>query len=306
MPDTAKFVYDAAPAISLGQRDQQEDTIAVDFADGVDLGFIVLADGMGGHLAGDIASKIVVTEIFTELKMFADDPAQLEENIETILRSAMSYANDCVGRAARGRPQMQGMGSTLVAPVVIGNRLYWISVGDSPLYLFRGSHLFRLNEEHSLARRMQRLVEAGEMDADVARDHPDRHCLPSVLIGEEIPEVDCRTVPVELRDNDILIAASDGLQYISEQEIARVIYENRSLPSSDIGARLLNCISELDDPDQDNVSMCIMKMRDRASMTEAEPEASPTVPEKISDLATSEDDAGDADWKKQPFSRREV
>ena len=60
MPEVAKFVYDAAPAISQGQREQQEDTIAVDFADGAGLGFIVLADGMGGHLAGDVASKIVV------------------------------------------------------------------------------------------------------------------------------------------------------------------------------------------------------------------------------------------------------
>lgn len=306
MPKLAQFVYDAAPAISQGQRDQQEDTIAVDFADGADLGFIVLADGMGGHLAGDIASKIVVTEIFTELKMFADDPEQLEENVETILRSALSYANDCVGRAARGRPHMQGMGSTLVAPVVISNRLYWISVGDSPLYLFRGSHLFRLNEEHSLARRMQRLVEAGEMDAQAAKDHPDRHCLTSVLIGQTIPEIDCRTVPVELRDNDILIVASDGLQFISEQEIARVIFDNRSLPSGEIGARLLDAISALDDPDQDNVSMCIMKLRDRNEMAKGGDDPAPGKTEKISDLAMSEElDAGTG-WKRHPFRRQEI
>lgn len=264
MPDLAKFLYDAAPAISQGQRDQQEDTLAVDFADGAELGFIVLADGMGGHLAGDIASKIVVTEIFSELKMYADDPVEFEENIENILKSALAYANECIGRAASGRTQMTGMGSTLVAPVIIDNRLYWISVGDSPLYLFRGNQLFRLNEEHSLARRMDRLVAQGEMESDAAENHPDRHCLTSVLIGTQIPEIDCRSTPIELRDQDILIAASDGLQFISEAEIARIVYDARELPSSEIGAKLLDAISTLDDPDQDNVSMCVMKLRDRA------------------------------------------
>ena len=266
----AKFVYDAAPAISLGQRDQQEDTLAVDFADGADLGFVVLADGMGGHLAGDIASKIVVTEIFSELKMYADDPDEFEGNIRSILHSAMNYANECVGRAASGRTQMQGMGATLVAPVIVSNRLYWISVGDSPLYLFRGSRLFRLNQEHSLAQRMKRMVARGEMDAETARDHPDRHCLTSVLIGQNIPEVDCREVPVELRDGDILIAASDGLLFISEQEIASIVFATRDKPSFEIGARLLEAISDLNDPDQDNVSMCVLKIQERTLVAEAE------------------------------------
>lgn len=306
MPEVAKFVYDAAPAISQGQREQQEDTIAVDFADGAGLGFIVLADGMGGHLAGDVASKIVVTEIFSELKMFADDPAQLEENVESILRSAMTYANECLGRAARGRPHMRGMGSTLVAPVIVGNRLYWISVGDSPLYLFRGNHLFRLNEEHSLAKRMQKMVDAGEMDAQTALDHPDRHCLTSVLIGQTIPEVDCREVPVQLRDGDILIVASDGLQFITEQQIARVIYDNRSLPSHTIGARLLDAIEELNDPDQDNVSMCVIKLRERDLAQDDTPAGHRSVPEKISDLVQSAPATDGPGWQNRSIQRREV
>jgi serine/threonine protein phosphatase PrpC len=261
----AKYAYDAAPAITVGRREQQEDAVAIDFAEGAGLGFVVLADGMGGHRAGDVASRIVVTEMFSELKMLADDPVAMERNIYAILNRAVTEANKSVGHVAQHQPSMTGMGSTLVAPVIFDNRLYWISVGDSPLYLFRGSHLFRLNEEHSLANRMEKLVAQGEMDREEAETHPDRACLTSVLIGSAIPEIDCRDVPIELRDNDILIAASDGLQFIGEQEIARVVFNARDLPSAEIGSKLLQSIVDLDDPDQDNVSFCVLKIADRTS-----------------------------------------
>ncbi|MEM1352348.1 MAG: protein phosphatase 2C domain-containing protein [Pseudomonadota bacterium] len=272
MLDSVQYAYDAAPAISVGRRDQQEDTVAADFADGAGLGFIVLADGMGGHSAGDVASKIVVTEVFSELKMLANDPVNLERNIGPILRRAVIEANDCVGQVAEHSTGMAGMGSTLVAPIVFDNRLYWVSVGDSPLYLFRGSRLFRLNEEHSLASQLAKQVARGEIDANEAAEHPDRSCLTSVLIGAEIPQIDCRDTPVTLRSNDILIAASDGLQFISEQQMAQIIYTNRSLSSSEITSKLLQSISDLDDPDQDNVSLCVLKVLDRSELKSPAPD----------------------------------
>lgn len=262
MPEPLTYRYDAAPAISQGRRDQQEDSVAMDFSEGSGLGFIVLADGMGGHAAGDIASKIVVTEIFSELKMLSGDLDSLEKNIGPILRVALENANNSVGGYAARRPGAQGMGSTLVAPVIFKNRLYWISVGDSPLYLFRGNRLFRLNEEHSLARRMEKLVRLGEMDAQSAQNHPDRHCLTSVLIGAAIPEIDCRDTPIQMRDGDILIAASDGLQFISDAQIAQITYANRALSGAKIGQKLLKAVRDLDDPDQDNVSICVLKIKE--------------------------------------------
>ena len=100
MLEEHQYIYDAAPAISVGRRDQQEDAVAIDFAEGAELGFIVLADGMGGHLAGDVASRIVVTEMFSELKMLADDPNDMEQNIGKILNRAVAEANRCVGHVA--------------------------------------------------------------------------------------------------------------------------------------------------------------------------------------------------------------
>lgn len=285
MPETVKYVYDAASAIIRGRREYQEDALAVDFSAGAGLGFIVLADGMGGHSAGDVASMIVVTEIFSELKLRANDAAKLESEIGSILHSAVSNANDCVGRVAEESPGMRGMGATLVAPIVIANRLYWISVGDSPLYLFRGNRLFRLNAEHSVKSHMKRLVDRGEMPREEAETHPDRGCLTSVLIGGAIPEIDCRDTPIELRHNDIVIAASDGLQFLSDQDIAIVVHDARALPSAEISARLIRRITDLNDPEQDNVSLCVLKVQENLKL--ARSVGDPHAPAPVAEVDTT-------------------
>ena len=261
MPEARTYHYDAAPAISIGRRAQQEDAVAVDFAEGADVGFVVLADGMGGHAAGDLASRIAVTEVFSALKMLCDDPAAMEDRIGEILLQAVSHANACIGDAARDSQNLSGMGTTLVSPVVFGNRLYWVSVGDSALYLLRGSRLYRLNQEHSLARRMDALVAAGKLARDAADQHPERDCLTSALTGQRIPEIDCCRTCVDLHDGDILIAASDGLGYIGATAIAQTVYAKRDASSGDIGAALLKAIRDLDDPEQDNVALCVLKTK---------------------------------------------
>jgi serine/threonine protein phosphatase PrpC len=259
VPETPGYFYDASSAAVIGRRERQEDSIAADFAEGASFGFVVLADGMGGHKAGDVASRLVVSRVFSQLKMLAADPETLEKNISGAMRRAAKMANDSVLAATRKHQAMQGMGATLVAPVVFENRLYWISIGDSPLYLLRGEQLYRLNEEHSVARQMDKMVAAGRMAPDVAAKHPDRACLTSALNGRSIPEIDCSVKPVRMYDGDIVIAASDGLQFIGEKEIARIIYRSRHLSSAEIRSRLVKSIADLDDTDQDNVAFCVFK-----------------------------------------------
>ena len=123
-------MYQAATALFLGKRDNQEDAIATDFAIGEDIGFAVLSDGMGGHNAGDIASKVVVTEVFSELKLQGSDQRHFRNNIRDILLSAAEIANACVADVSNGAPEARGMGATLVAPVFIGDLLHWVSIGD--------------------------------------------------------------------------------------------------------------------------------------------------------------------------------
>jgi serine/threonine protein phosphatase PrpC len=260
MLDTLPYLYDAATAAAIGRRDLQEDAIATHFPEGSGLGYIVLADGMGGHAAGDVASRIVVQEFLEELQPYARDPSYLECNIGAILRYAMDRANDQVARHATSWPDQRGMGATLVAPLIVRNHLYWISVGDSPLYLLRGDRMTRLNQEHSMARRLDLMVRNGLISQREADQNPERDSLTSVLFGAVVPEIDCRDCPLELLDGDILIVASDGILFIDEPRIAALVYDTRDRPSAEIGARLLQEIRDRDDPDQDNVCLGVIKV----------------------------------------------
>ena len=257
---TAELVYDTSMGMVLGRRERQEDAVVSDFSSGEAFGFVVLADGMGGHAAGDVASKIVVTEVFSKLKLQSGDPEILEPQIGEVLEKAAVSANKRVGMYARERPEAHGMGATLLAPVFIHDRLYWISVGDSPLYLFRNGVLERLNENHALMSQIDYLVANGIMGREEALNYPDQTCLTSVLIGREIAQLDCRTVPVQIQEGDILIVASDGLQFLCEDQIEGVLRFTQKRSAEDIGAALMKEVQKLDDPCQDNVSLCVVKV----------------------------------------------
>jgi protein phosphatase len=253
-----------ASAISLGRREVQEDAIICDFPIGAPLGFAVLSDGMGGHAAGDVASKIVVTEVFAELKLQSGDSEAMKNDIVTILQGATTSANDCIRVHAGNDKTTHGMGATLVAPVLMADHLYWVSVGDSPLFLFRDGTLKQLNQDHSMAPQIDFLARAGMMETDVATNHPDRQCLTSVLAGHDIARIDCPETAVKLRHGDIVIAASDGLQFLEDSQISELLTEHAVATSAEISTTLLRALEQLDDPDQDNVSFCVIRVLDGA------------------------------------------
>jgi PPM family protein phosphatase len=254
--------YDVASAISQGARDYQEDAITADFPVGAEAGFVVLADGMGGHAAGDVASKIVLTEVFSELKFHFADVEAFEARASEILHSVANLANDTLRQHTRTHPETEGMGATLVVPAMVENRLWWISIGDSPLFLFRNGKLSQLNEDHSMAPQIDFMVKTGLMDPAVAANHPDRNCLISVLMGTRIPKIDCPARPLELQAGDIIVCASDGLQFLPLSQIERVLSRYRKSRSTEIAERLLEELLRLDDPDQDNISFTVIKVND--------------------------------------------
>jgi PPM family protein phosphatase len=260
MPGSIDPRYDVSSAISLGRRDCQEDAIICDFPIGSPLGFAVLSDGMGGHAAGDVASKIVVTEVFSELKLQSGDQRNLEDEIGEILRDAVVAANECIHAQAKSDPATKGLGATLVAPVLMQDRLYWISVGDSPLLLYRDGTLSQLNEDHSMAPQIDFLARSGLMDEDHARTHPNRGCLTSVLAGQQISRIDCPAKPMQMMDGDIIIAASDGLQFLENTVISDLLAQHGDGPSANISTGLMQGLNELNDPDQDNISFCVIKV----------------------------------------------
>lgn len=252
--------YDAVAATAQGGRDRQEDAVVLNFPVGAGHGFAVLADGMGGHAAGNIASNIVVTEVFSELKMQGEDPASLEQDINATLHAAIADANACIKYVSRCKPDRDVMGTTVLAPVLFEDRLYWISVGDSPLWLFRSNKLERLNADHSMAPEIDQMFHTGLIDAEEARMHPDRHCLTSVLMGEEIAKIDYSEAPTRLQPGDVILAASDGLEFLDDQEIIDIIRAYRHQPSAILAQALMDAIRTLGDPEQDNVAVCAIRV----------------------------------------------
>lgn len=253
--------FDVACALDRGGRDYQEDTLVSDFAVGDDCGIVVLADGMGGHSAGDIASKTVVTEVYSQLKFHSDLFFDHADHVPEIMVSAINNANDCVRDAMMQNTEARGMGSTLVAAVMAGNRMYWSSVGDSPLYHYRGGTLSQINEDHSMAPQIDAMVAAGSLRPEDAKTHPDRNSLMSAVAGGKIARMDNRGLALILEAGDIVVVSSDGLQFLGEKTIAKIITRNRRKPSADIANALLQAVKSLNDPEQDNISFAVVKVR---------------------------------------------
>lgn len=251
--------YDVATALSKGKRDYQEDAVTTAFLSDQTMGFAVLADGMGGHAAGDVASTLVVTEFARNLSAQLDNPDLSVTDIPAMLKEATTHANASIASYVARNRDVEGMGATLIGSVLMRNKLYWVSVGDSPLYVFNREGLRQINEDHSLAPQIDMMVRTGMMDPEVGRNHPDRNCLTSVLMGVAIPRMDCGKAPVELMPGDIVIASSDGLQFLTDEEIQDVVERHKQDSSAALANALLACVQSLEDPDQDNVSVAVIK-----------------------------------------------
>ena len=252
--------FDVATAICQGGRDYQEDAIVSDFPFGSDSGVCVLADGMGGHAAGDVASKIVVTEVYSELKFQSANFTDFEKEIPQYLTAAAINANNVVREHVKANPGTRGMGATLVACVLVENRMFWMSIGDSPLFHYRGGKVQQLNEDHSMAPQIDFMVRSGLLDPEAGRNHPDRNCLTSVILGDRVAKSDCPKKPFELEVGDIVVVSSDGLQYLEDEKIRKILHRYRRRKSAEIAGYLLEAIEALADPDQDNCTFSVIKL----------------------------------------------
>ncbi|ABD57060.1 PP2C family protein-serine/threonine phosphatase [Jannaschia sp. CCS1] len=256
MTDALKSEYDVASILSVGARERQEDAVAVAFPDRTDLGFAVLSDGMGGHAAGDLASRAIVAEMFASLTL---REATAATPIPEILCGAVRRANEGVKACIEASPDHGGMGGTVVATQISGDKLHWISVGDSVLYLFRDQKLRRLNADHSMAPQLDLMVAKGAMTQAEAEAHPQRNCLTSAITGGPIDEVDCPDRPIVLEHDDIVLQASDGLQFLPDPIIEALLLRARNNSSQQIARDLMDALDTLNDPEQDNTSIVVIR-----------------------------------------------
>ena len=238
-----------------GKREYQEDDYGL--LDGRDLGLdgsehtmLLVADGMGGHVGGATASGLLS-------KTVVEAYPQASGPIVDRLRECLEAANKAIADAIAENPELDHMGSTLVAAVVSSEGLNWISVGDSPLWLFREGKLERLNADHSMAPVLADLVAAGRMTAEEAAQDPRRHSLRSAVMGDDIHLVDVSSQPVAVQKSDRLLLASDGLMTLSDQEVEAILKKTQDAPLEDRVAALIQAVEEAEHPHQDNTTVLL-------------------------------------------------
>ena len=172
---------------------------------------LVVADGMGGHKAGDFASKYTVNVLRQELeKSSTDKPGD-------ILKRVVVTANNELIRVADTDVKLEGMGTTLVAATIIGNTLYFANVGDSRLYLI-SDKIRQLSKDHSLVEEMVRL---GGIKAEEAKNHPDKNIITRAIGVKNDVEADI--YEYRLKKGDMILMCTDGLSNMVEDEDMFVI-----------------------------------------------------------------------------------
>lgn len=255
--------FDFAARATKGARDYQEDSSAfwppkdtngdANGAASNDSRLVaVLADGMGGHTAGALASQMVCENF---IAAFAGLNGSRSERLLEALRSA----NDAIAAKVTANPVLSGMGSTVVAAVLSDEGVEWVSVGDSPLLLFRGGEIALLNEDHSLAPELDRLAAQGRITAEQAKADPRRHMLRSAVTGEELDLVDVSRKPLVLEAGDYVILASDGLHTLEQPEIERIVAAYASDGADAVASALIREVEAMRDPHQDNTTVIAVR-----------------------------------------------
>lgn len=173
----------------------------------------IVADGMGGHNAGDYASKMTVETMVDEIEH------SFEKNPVRILGRAIETANECVRKKASEAQSMEGMGTTVVAATCLGKYLQVANVGDSRLYVINGK-IKQITRDHSLVAEMVRM---GGLAKDEARNHPDKNIITRAVGASDVVEPDFFTV--ELEEGDLILMCSDGLTNMLDDEEIRMILD---------------------------------------------------------------------------------
>ena len=177
----------------------------------------LVADGMGGHKAGDTASLMCIDEVVKQIR-----DTELITPVG-VIEQAVKAANEAIYKASNSRPELEGMGTTLVCATVMEGTAYVGNIGDSRMYLFRGG-LRQITVDHSL---VEEMVQSGEIQKDEMRTHPNKNIITRALGTDVAVRPDC--FEIEVQTGDVLLLCSDGLtNMLEDEEIANILNEHIS------------------------------------------------------------------------------
>lgn len=179
----------------------------------------VVADGMGGHNAGDFASRCAVTVLVDSVKK------NMSFNPIKIIRHAIETANEQIYQQAEKDPSMKGMGTTLVVATIVGHYAYVANVGDSRLYLSDEHEVTQITRDHSF---IEEMVRRGEISREDARFHPDKNII-TRAVGTG-PSVEIDFFDVELEEGCRILMCSDGLSnMVGDEELHEILCSSQKI-----------------------------------------------------------------------------
>ena len=238
----------------VGKRKNQQDTLAysevMDEAALREKGALfIVADGMGGLSDGAEVSSLLAVKMlqFFDNNDFIENPA---EKLYEMVMNANEEINAHLGEERIGKS-----GSTLVTAYIKDNSVYWLSIGDSNIYLYHDHSITRVNELHNYENELLQEVSKGNISLEQVMNHPDRAALTSFIGAGEIKHVDRNLEPLILEKEDRLLLASDGLDTVSKEELEQMMHYD----AAEAALKLKYLISEKNKRNQDNYTAIIIE-----------------------------------------------
>lgn len=204
------------------KRDNNEDAIFA--SSNKDFPLFIVADGMGGHNAGDVASKMTV-DLVKEGLLDKIDSLNSPRKIKKVMLNILEEANETIYKKSVDELTCEGMGTTVVLAYYFQNKMYIGHAGDSRAYIIKDKAIKQITDDHTL---VNELVKKGSITESQATSHPQRNMITRALGTSEDIEIDINIV--DFNDEDILVLCSDGLyNMVHEEVILEILMKNESL-----------------------------------------------------------------------------
>lgn len=204
----------------------------------------IVADGMGGHQAGDFASSYSVKKFLESVSL------SLQKHPHKIFEDAIRYANRELIEKSKSNPELKGMGTTLVALTIAGQKAYAANVGDSRLYLLQ-EKLTQITTDHSL---VQEMIRIGELTTESARNHPDKNIITRAVGAGKTIQADFFEFP--LTEDSVVMMCSDGLSNMVDDGELEILLRSAEAPEK-ISRKLIETANK--NGGKDNIAVIVIK-----------------------------------------------
>jgi protein phosphatase len=244
--------------VGRSRSNNQDNIGCVRFSDSRNI-LAVVADGMGGHQGGEVASRTAVETFQQKFSSYLTG-----NDYSQALMNAFIEANTAIYQLAQDSVELNGMGTTLVALAVIDGSAYYANTGDSRLYLIRECKCTQLSQDHTVVAEM---VKGGLLTPEAAENHPDKHVITCAVGTRPDIKVEVSNAPLLIEMGDCFLLCSDGLyDLVKDVEITQIVTSN---PAQEACKQLIDLANNLGG--YDNISVVVIKIVEKPTVVKEAP-----------------------------------